>query len=223
MFKTTIQRRIALIAGCAIFFGAGAIAIADSTDNPLSTKPALDASTAAPAAIDPSIAAHFGILRRAVGASDAVEFGPGMRDNFDAQSAVRNWGLNVAEARRGQATNGSQVWVAPATNLICLLSELPDQAVAVPATTCQTLTSALQGKALLVVGSAPKIQIAGIVPDGVDSVTISFDDGSSAVAPVQDNTYVATVARPTASVKFDTPAGPVELAAPSADGPAVKG
>jgi hypothetical protein len=57
--------------------------------------------------------------------------------------------------------------------------------------------------------------IAGLVPDGVDTVTVTAPDGSTQLVPVHENVYLAEIhSQPgNFSVSFTAPNGPVTLTA----------
>ncbi|HZV76062.1 MAG TPA: hypothetical protein VFF79_20310 [Conexibacter sp.] len=50
--------------------------------------------------------------------------------------------------------------------------------------------------------SASDVELYGLLPDGVDAVTVTFADGSSTTLPVAANAYAARFAKPTASIAF---------------------
>ncbi len=100
-----------------------------------------------------------------------------------------------------------QAWIAPGSDPgdICLLSMQPP-AIG-PGGGCQTLEFAAQGLLIVAAGNADegKVEVLGVMPDGVDHVTLTMADGSSRRIPVRDNAYRADVTEATASVSFTLP------------------
>lgn len=61
-------------------------------------------------------------------------------------------------------------------------------------------------------GSASDVQLVGLVPDGVATVTVSFADGTSQSLGVQSNAYALRSDIATETVSFDGPDGSVTRA-----------
>lgn len=145
---------------------------------------ASSSAAAQPSSVPAAVAARFGVLRRAATAQDTLT-GPGA-------SVVADQGGNVSLARR-VVGGASPHWLVPASDgNVCAVASTG-------ATGCQTAASiASEGT----IGStecgpgvpADKMVVWGVVPDGVDTVTLTSKQGSTQV-PVSDNGWTTTVVR----------------------------
>jgi hypothetical protein len=164
-----------------------------------------DSSPSAPAATADSEAKRaFGVLRRARRAED--EMGPAARGVTDEGSLGRHHNVDPAEARRVAPAARTKVWVAPGDGSICLLN-LPSGADGA-ATSCTPVDDAENGEGVVTVSySKDQVDIFGIVPDGVDTVTLELADGTTQRLRVRDNVYFASAAAPSKTITFEDPAG----------------
>ena len=162
-----------------------------------------------------NVVAHFGVLARPQTAADAIG------DRVDANTLA---GFNPALARRVSPDPRSQMWVAPADgDAICLVDAPIIARGELPSAHCHTLAQALEGKTVAVAGSAPQVEIRGLVPDGVREVVVQLADGSTVNASVRDNAYDLIVDKATARISYTDGSSTTTLAAPSIDGPAADG
>ncbi len=79
---------------------------------------------------------------------------------------------------------------------------------------CSPTSGIVGGKTYVVSGSrnAPGVEfLAGIVPDGVTSVTLTLTDGTTVDVTVHENVYTANVHGAISEVSFTGPNGPVVL------------
>ncbi|MGA3361331.1 MAG: hypothetical protein ABSD82_04810 [Solirubrobacteraceae bacterium] len=79
--------------------------------------------------------------------------------------------------------------------------------------TCQPDATVSEGRMMAVGGneSAPGLSgVAGVVPDGVNTVTITPSNGPAQTVPVHDNVYMAELGGGF-SVSFTGPDGPVTV------------
>lgn len=60
-------------------------------------------------------------------------------------------------------------------------------------------------------GSAESMWVFGVVPDGVDSVTLTYADGSTADGKVTHNAFAFHASKATERLSFSGPAGPVTI------------
>lgn len=100
-----------------------------------------------------------------------------------------------------------RAWIAPGSDPdeICLLSMQPP-AIG-PGGGCQTLKFAAQGLLTVAAGNVDDgtVEILGVMPDGVDQVTLTMEDGSNLRLPVLNNAYRADVTKATRSLSFTLP------------------
>jgi hypothetical protein len=64
-------------------------------------------------------------------------------------------------------------------------------------------------------GGGEEVEIAGVMPDGVDRVTVTLASGARVELPVQDNLYSALMPGPTATTSFDVAGRTVTVDTPS--------
>jgi len=174
-----------------------------------------------------AVAERFARLREPVTAKDEIPAGPKAAAGgvdlvvaFPSASA----GFNPALAHRSAPNPKSRIWVAPgAGDSVCMVNAPIVSGDVTPVVFCRSLADTLAGKQVRVTGRAPKVEISGIVPDGVEQVVVRLADGSTAVAPVVDNAYDVIVEKPTASISFTDGQATTTFDAPSIDGPAARG
>lgn len=124
--------------------------------------------------------------------------------------AAANFGLNPELSRLaiGQATNS--VYLIPAHDHICVALTAGEGV----GMTCPTTEQVATGQAGPVVGTVGggAIAIFGVVPDGVDAITLETGVANSDVLEVANNAYYAVVEAGTVlrSVGYEGPSGGVE-------------
>ncbi|HEY4895887.1 MAG TPA: hypothetical protein VII01_07335 [Solirubrobacteraceae bacterium] len=177
------------------------------------------------AGLTASQTANLGILRRPRGPADALPATPAASVT---QSPMAASGVNLSLSRRVSGIGSGAAWVIPGNNTICLIadnaqalamaSRYPSATSRVPGasgvTSCAPTSSAAKGWSAGTSGTSESrttVFTAGIVPDGVNSVTISVDGGQPILLPVHENVYAAEVQGWPSLVSFTTPAGQVSL------------
>ena len=60
-----------------------------------------------------------------------------------------------------------------------------------------------------------QVEIYGVVPDGIERVKVTLDDGTTTILPVSANTYSAALPGPARTVSYTAPDGPVTVSASS--------
>ena len=135
-------------------------------------------------AITPAEKAAFGILRRPRVPSDAYP-----RSLLHLYGEIYpQAGSNAGLSRRAQGL-GSPAWIIAANdNILCL--------IAVGGGDCSPLQPAERGLLATFNGGRKAhggVRMAGVVPDGVSTVTIHSNNGSTVTVRVHDNVYVAFV------------------------------
>jgi hypothetical protein len=154
--------------------------------------------------------ADLAILRRPRVASDAL---PGSPSSWTNDPADGSSGANPALSRSAQGLPAGAAWLIPGDGMICFDARFP---IAGGGGTCQDDATVDTGR-VLIFGynqSAPNLLgLAGIVPDGVGTVTVTAPDGTTQSVTVHENVYLAEIPlQPgTFSVAFNGPNGPVTL------------
>jgi hypothetical protein len=202
-------RRLALPALICTLAAGGTVAFA------LQSDPRVGNATGHPVAKVPdAVVSHFSAFGQTRSSSDSL--GSASRGIYDT-GVVPEEGLAIDKSQRAHAPRGRKAWIAPTNDGLCLLV-LPEGAVGVGGT-CSSATSAVEGNALVTVAaSANDVEVYGVVPDGVSSVDLILQDGSSRTLPVSDNTYSATADQPSVAVEFDGPHGHARVDARSYQG-----
>lgn len=182
--------------------GAALAATGILSSGPVSLAQYQAGEQAAPASVVPTQqAAAFAILRRPATTTDALPA------SMLPEPFVRIYGANLALARRVQGLpQGVEAWLVPGNGSLCLVTN--GGATCGRDATINEYGLAIESGS----GSGPQ-SVAGVVPDGVRSVTITLVDGSEQDATVVDNGYAATVhgSSPIARLALNTPAGEVPV------------
>jgi hypothetical protein len=198
-----LRRRWLLTALVVLLAGVGAAIATSGRNSPGPVPPRPGAVIAS--APDPADLASFGILRRPQAAEDQVPLGLPV-----ALSGAS--GANLQLARRAPSHGDGQAWVVPGRGSMCLISSWPAEhsggANCVP-------DAAARGGELVTEsasGSAPGSEfIAGLVPDGVGTVTVQLAGGATLTLTVRENVYIAAISGDVAAVSFVGPRGAVRV------------
>jgi hypothetical protein len=186
----------------------------------------------------PAQTAYLGILRRSRGPSDTLL----AWDAFSiTHSPMAASGVNPALSRRVEGISSGAAWVIPGNGVVCLIGDNAqalamsfhqtssgDAATTPPArvpgangaTGCMPDADASRGWSAGTSSTAETpgtIFTAGLVPDGVNEVSVNIAAGPSLSLPVHENVYMAEVHGWPASVSFSGPEGAVTIG----NGPAV--
>lgn len=158
--------------------------------------------------VDADQAASFGVLRRGATAQDRL--------SSQALEFVRNAMTDVTGAggdlaRRARVTSaGTVVHVIPGRGWICLYASR--SGVDGGSGTCNRTSEAMRGfVAGADVPSPGVIRGFGLVPDGVDGVTLRSRDGSAERVDVEGNVYVFETARAPQQVEWRDAVVPVPV------------
>jgi hypothetical protein len=103
-------------------------------------------------------------------------------------------GANMALSRRAYGFADGEAWVIPGIGNVCLWAE--STTASNGGATCSGDATATAGHVMFQATSpsAPgKVFIAGLVPDGVSSVTATLVDNTSVVLPVHENVYMQEI------------------------------
>jgi len=176
-----------------------------------------------PAELEAAFAANFALLRApsddAVPATLPVDDPTIQLDQSRALTppparALARAGTTSASTPEQPATD---VWVAPKDDgSQCLLVYLSTDGTL--GRTCAFPVQAVAGQFLITMSrTGEDAELYGLMPDGVDTVTVTLADDSEATVPVLDNAYMAQFDQPTESISW-TDADGVEHTTPAGAG-----
>jgi hypothetical protein len=153
--------------------------------------------------------ADLAILRRPQVSADALT--PSEAADLTT-TPLAAYGPNPALARRAQGFSAGAAWLIPANgNNICFEVQYP---AAGGGTTCSSDADFSAGREMTIGFSdnAPTLLgVAGVVPDGVSTVTLTPATGPAQTLSVHENVYMAEVPIGNFSVAFTGPNGPVTI------------
>jgi hypothetical protein len=128
--------------------------------------------------------------------------GPEERDDARLRGATRDaarrFGLDPSAARVLTRIDGNRLWLVPGNGFACLVVEEPAPSGAVTIN-CETEAVVLRAGLRANDGKT----IYGVLPDGIDRIEVTDDDGFRHVEPVSHNAYVL----PDASATVRYPVG----------------
>lgn len=146
------------------------------------------------------------VLERSRQGGDAL---PGdVAERIDSEP---RFGMNPALARRAIASPSNSLYLVPANGHVCAALTVGEGAnLSCPETTDLAAGQASAATVLLPGGA---IAIYGLVPDGVDAVTVETGYPDLDTAPVVDNAYLAVVPSGTelGAVAYTGPSGDVRF------------
>ena len=182
-----------------VFGAVGATADRDDNNSP-------SAQSAQVEAIEPEAKDAVGLLEESRGPGDALpnEFKARMDEKAD-------FGLNPDLSRRAIGNMTSSVYVIPARAHICAsLTDSEGATVICPST--DEVAEGKSGPATVALDTGG-VAIFGIVPDGVDSVSVQTGISDSVDVATEDNAYYTVLPPGTQlrSVSYVGPSGPVEF------------
>lgn len=192
--------RVALIATGTVFAMTGAALAASGVLSPNTAPP--EAGRMPAEHLEPSVPAAFAILRRPITKADHVP----KADQVTFSGAS---GANVQLARRARGLTAGIGWVVPGRDDICIITASETNQHQGGAG-CTGDAAAIAGKLWLqgTTPTAPGMEfVAGLVPDGVPSVTLHLTTGSTMVVPVYENMYALELRGSVASVETGTSGG----------------
>jgi len=200
----------AVTAGVALASSGSAISAGDAT---VADGPTIGAPVSQISSVAPDQAAAIGLLARPLGPGDAMT--DAMVASQSSGGLVSAYGINPALARRAGGLADGGAWVIPGNGAICFAAygNAGGVADANGGESCDTASDAIAGHEAMIASSqrAPGwLLVAGLVPDGVQSVTLTFADGSDETLPVSDNVYLTELqASAVPQVSFATGDGEV--------------
>ena len=143
-----------------------------------------DAQRAAPPTT--SVAAHFSLFKRARTGADEIPV------ELLPRSVATKLGLDLDTSRLARHYKGQPVFVVTSRELTCTFSNRNEVGNCWPTWTAERgLASAAS---ICGLGGGPdKVVIFGLLPDGVDTVTVLRPGGQDVGVPVVGNVFIATV------------------------------
>lgn len=156
--------------------------------------------------IEPAAKEAMTVLERGRSAADALP--SDVADRIDERA---EFGMNPDLSRRSIGTISNSVYVIPARGHVCAAMTVGQGVNATCATTEQVSDGAVG--AATVVLTTGDIGVYGIVPDGVESISVRTGGSDSTGIEVKDNAYYAVVPAGTLlrTVTYAGPSGPVEF------------
>jgi hypothetical protein len=197
----------ALLTAAAVVVGtSGSGTKAASAQAPISVLASGSAAPMATATLDPKLLA-------------------GMRQRAAAGTPASQTMIDIDTARQALAiTEGTQVIAGSASGgQVCvMLSTTVDtggpDALPVNVPTCVAADEFQHNGVSETFGSGSDVWVFGLVPDGVDSVTLTFADDSTTAIKVTNNAFALHATKATKALSFTGPAGPVTIDSRSLDG-----
>ncbi|MDO8186298.1 hypothetical protein Q5424_14380 [Conexibacter sp. JD483] len=211
----TIRRLLAIaLAGAlaataiALLLGSSASSAAPAEEAGAASNPWAPVQT--PAELHAAFAADVALLRQPADDSIPATL-PLAKPEVDLSQARQLTPPSArALARAGAGATGDEVPEQPDTTVWVVPNQDGSQCLLVYQATDQSLgyncaypSDAVSARMVMTVSrTGQDAEIYGVVPDGVDSVTVELADGSTVDLPVTDNGYMAQFDQPTASISF---------------------
>ena len=205
------RRTGAIAASLAVILAAstgGAVALTAEPSSSGQVPPLAEATVAQ--STEPALLSSFELLRRAQIASDVI---PASIPVVLSEASGANLGL----ARRVTGEQGEEAWIIPGNGSACILAQLSRDGIG--GAVCTTSAAARAGQLNVQSASAqlPGAElVAGLVPDGVSSVTMHLAGGATVTAAVHEDVYVALIQGAVTSMDASGPGGTLAIPAMSA-------
>jgi hypothetical protein len=145
--------------------------------------------------ISPTVSSSFSVLKGPATAADALP--ASFIATHQNSPLVGELGVNLKLAHLAHGVTDGTAWVVPGDSGVCLVVSRYGNAE-ITGAACEADASVIAGNTLLTSGTPNGVAgefIAGLVPDGVASVSLQFADGSSETLAVHDNVYTADVTK----------------------------
>lgn len=202
--RSEVKKWLGGACAAACLAGGGAIAAGGAGAEDSSTVPESEMAGAdAPQvqSVEPVQAREIGELRRGRTSDDALP-----SEWRDELAQAGNWGANPSLSRR----TAPGVWIVPGDGFVCVANATPhDGALGLGCATPEDVNRGLLAPSD--VDADGNGVLTGVVPDGVDQVTLVDRDGSTRTADVSRNTYRAAIDASLKEVRFTGPDGVVRV------------
>jgi hypothetical protein len=143
--------------------------------------------------VAPTVSSSFSVLTGSVTAADALPASfVAMHQN---SPLVGELGVNLKLAHLARGVTDGTAWVVPGDSGVCLVVSRYSNGE-ITGTGCSADASVIAGQTLLTAGTPSGVGgefIAGLVPDGVEHVSLHFVGRSSETLIVHDNVYTTDV------------------------------
>lgn len=149
------------------------------------------------------------ILRRARVATDRLP------PELVARLSETPFGANGALSRRAFSRGEESVFVIPANERVCLAMDEAKGATI----TCPPDRAVADGSSVGTTSFASQVAVYGLVPDGVDAVSVRLATGEQVASETAGNAYLVHVQGEPRSLAFEGPSGRVEAPIAAVDGP----
>lgn len=199
--RTIIKRYLPFggVAFVLLALSVGAIAETDHSNPP-------SAGVEQVSEIEPAAQEAMSVFERSRGEVDALS--PYLGEKMDVQA---DFGMNPALSRVSIGNATSSLYVIPARGHVCAALTVGEGANV----SCPPTADIADGRAApaTVIGETGDIAIYGIVPDGVEAVSVQTGTTESTAVPTEGNGYYTVVpaGTPLRTVSYAGPSGSVEF------------
>jgi hypothetical protein len=202
--NTMLKRNVKVLAAIGALVAVTAVAAVAEESDSTATTVAPGEDVAQVSAIEPKAKAAAAVLARSRATGDALP-----TDVVGQMNEHPRFGMNPGLSRRAIGSLSNSLYLVPANGFVCVVLTMAQGA----SLSCpQTSDLAVGQSPPTTVGLAGgAIGVYGIVPDGVDAVTVNTDRSGSAVK-VTNNAFFTVVPAGTAleTVGYSGPSGTVE-------------
>jgi len=140
---------------------------------------------------------HFGLLRRSTARVAGATPPAQVEAALGSLSGLDSYGANAIDAAQTLlGPGGASAWLVPGSTGACLVNSEGPQGDSIG---CNTLNAVESGELWTLdtvpYGSGGRMTqvLMGIVPDGNQSVTVTWTGGSTTVVPVSNNVYIVPI------------------------------
>ncbi len=189
--------------------GGGATAIAIETTAAIPSAPP-QAGASEASGIEAAAGQAFALLRRARTAIDVIPASVPV-----ALSGAS--GANLALSRGVEGAGGERAWIVPGSGSTCILAEL--QSAGLGGAVCTSTAAARAGELNVqaAAASSPGSElVAGLVPDGVSTVSMRLAGGAELHVAVHEGVYLSVVHGSVQAISAGGAAGPLSIPSMSA-------
>lgn len=113
---------------------------------------------------------------------------------------VRGAGMNADLAQRVVNADSRPIWIAPSADGACVVQQL--KATQGPSGSCFSVETLAANQAWQTVGGSSNYDFGAMVPDGVNSVEVSFSDDTTEVVSASNNVAAFHGDKPMRSYSF---------------------
>jgi hypothetical protein len=198
-----LKRNIQLVAAIGAVVAVTAVAAVAQDGDGTAVAPGDDVAQVT--TIEPAAKNAAAVLARSRASGDAIP-----TEVVDQMNDHPRFGMNPGLSRRAIGSLSNSLYVVPANGVVCALLTLGQGANMNCPETSDLATGQSAPATVGLPGGA--IGVYGIVPDGVDAVTVATDRSGSGTVKVVNNAFFTVFAAGTAlkTVSYSGPSGAVE-------------